>query len=139
MTDLRDRLFERFDLDDGCWLYHGYLTKGGYAQIRVDGIARGRHVVAYEMFVGPVLAGTELDHRCKRPACFNPKHLEPVTRRENLLRSDSWGGVNSRKTHCPQGHAYDGTNSAGARICSTCRRAARRRHQQRRHQTGACA
>lgn len=132
MTELRDRLFERFDLvDTGCWLYRGYLTRDGYAQIRVDGVARGRHVVSYEMFVGPVPAGLELDHRCKRRACFNPRHLEPATRRENLHRSDAWSGVNSRKTHCPQGHVYDGVNNVGARICRTCARVARRAYKQR--------
>ncbi len=132
MTDVLDCLFRKFDLaDSGCWLYRGYLTRGGYSLLRVDGVGRNRHVVSYETFVGPVPAGLQLDHLCRQPACFNPRHLEPVTPRENLLRSDAWSGVNSRKTHCPQDHAYDGVNSAGARICRTCQRAARARYQQR--------
>lgn len=129
--DVLDRLFRKFDLaDDGCWLYRGYLTDGGYSQIKVQGRAVGRHTVSYELFVGPVPDDLELDHLCRQRACFNPRHLEPVTRAENLRRSDAWAGVNSRKTHCPQSHPYDGVNSAGARICRTCQRRAHRDHRQ---------
>ena len=44
------------------------------------------HVVAYELFVGPVPDGRELDHLCRVPACVRPTHLEPVTHAENLRR-----------------------------------------------------
>lgn len=135
-----DRLFDKFDLTDtGCWIYTGYLTAGGYAQIRTGDRARTRHVAAYELFVGPVPRGLDLDHLCKRPACFNPRHLEPVTRRENIRRSDAWGGVNSRKTHCPQGHPYDRVNANGARTCRRCGRAASLRHLRRTQKIGASA
>lgn len=30
-------------------------------------------------------SGLELDHDCVRPGCIEPKHLDPVTRRENEL------------------------------------------------------
>lgn len=29
----------------------------------------------------------ELDHLCRRPACCNPDHLEPVTHRTNMRRA----------------------------------------------------
>lgn len=44
------------------------------------------HRVAYELWVGPIPEGMELDHRCKVRACINPAHLEPVTHAENMRR-----------------------------------------------------
>lgn len=122
---LIERLFDNFELaDGGCWIYLGYVSRGGYSQIWIKpGIRKYRHIAAYELFIGPVPEGMQLDHLCRRPACFNPRDLEPVTPRENVLRSDAWAGVNSRKTHCPQGHPYDGVNAHGRRICRRCTRA----------------
>jgi hypothetical protein len=49
-----------------------------------------------------------------------------VTHRENCLRGESLSAFNVQKTHCPQGHPYDETNTAyakrGGRYCKTCRR-----------------
>lgn len=58
---------------------------------------------------------------CSVDGCgINPDHLEPVTHHENMLR-----GTQSRKTHCPQGHPYNETNTvfrAGSRRCKKCHR-----------------
>ena len=124
-----DRLFDNFELlDTGCWLHLGYASRGGYCQIGTPSGPRYRRIVAYETFIGPVPDGLELDHTCRRPACFNPRHLDPVTSRINILRSDAWGGRNSRKTHCPQNHPYDAVNNQGRRICRRCARAASLAH-----------
>jgi hypothetical protein len=77
--------------------------------------------------MGAVPEGLELDHLCRVRGCVNPKHLEPVTHRENLMRGESWSAVNARKTHCPEGHPYDETNTyidgKGRRRCRECARA----------------
>jgi hypothetical protein len=67
----------------------------------------------------------ELDHLCKRRDCVNVEHLEPVTRWENIRRSDV-GRVNRAKTHCPAGHPYEESNTRydrrGSRYCLACKR-----------------
>lgn len=85
------------------------------------------HKWAYEQMVGPVPEGLQLDHLCRNTSCVNPYHLDPVPAKVNGHRSDSWAGVNSRKTHCPEEHPYTGDNllinEKGARVCLTCKRA----------------
>lgn len=112
-----------------CWVYSG--GKMGNASgrlVRPYGSFDNQcaHRVAYELLVGLIPDGLELDHLCRNPACVNPAHLEPVTHAENMRR-----GERAMKTHCPQGHAYDEANTyrirSGGRQCRTCVRLRRRR------------
>jgi len=82
-----------------CWLWLRPPTVGGYGQLRADGRSVFSHRYAYELLVGAVAPGLQLDHLCRVPACLNPSHLEPVTPRENTLR-----GIAARReaaTHGP--------------------------------------
>jgi hypothetical protein len=38
-------------------------------------------------YYGEIPEGLTIDHMCERPACVNPKHLQAVTHRQNVLRS----------------------------------------------------
>jgi hypothetical protein len=86
------------------------------------------HRVSYEISVGPIPLGMEIDHvktrGCLSTLCVNPLHLEPVVPKENVRRSSSFAGINATKTKCPKGHGFKGlnlrTNSKGARLCRTC-------------------
>lgn len=129
--NLLDRLLVKVRHHDGHWLIDSHLTRDGYARIWVDGKRRRAHRVAYELLVGPIPDGLQIDHLCKVRNCVNPEHLEPVTQAENLRRSEAWAGVNSRKTHCPRGHSYSHTDSTGRRICRECVAAAQRKHRSR--------
>jgi hypothetical protein len=109
-----------------CWDWNGAATKKGYGMIYRNGRRVQATRASYEEFVGPMPEGTELDHLCRRPVCVNPLHLEPVDRRTNLLRGNGFAARHARKTHCPQGHAYEGDNlyvtPRGERKCRTCHR-----------------
>jgi hypothetical protein len=118
---------------DGCWLWTAALSQAGYGAFgaeRVNGRNRFVHAhrFAYELLVGPIPEGLQLDHLCRNRACCNPAHLEPVTLRENLMRGNTVAARNSIKTHCKHGHPFDLENTridprTGNRACWTCRRA----------------
>src|SRR5262245_17929513 len=112
MTE-RDRFWNHVYKEPGekaCWLWEGAQYSNGYGMFRVSISKKKRrflsHRYAYELLVGPIPIGLEIDHLCRVTSCVRPDHLEPVTHRENVRRGYSWAGINSKKTECPQGHPY---------------------------------
>lgn len=112
-----------------CWMWRGAKTPGGYGQFRPDyrGPSVVSHRYAYELLVGPIPDGLQLDHLCRTRACVNPAHLEPVTQIENIRRGFSVATFNRLKTHCPQDHPYDTANTyinptTKGRFCRACAR-----------------
>lgn len=121
------RFFDRVQPEpmSGCWLWTGAIAKNGYGRTS----AGYAHRTAYELNVGPIPAGLDLDHKCRTRSCCNPEHLEPVTRSENLRRGDmartGLSHRNARKTHCKRGHEFTSANTytvhgTGARQCKQC-------------------
>lgn len=107
-----------------CWLWTG-ATNGRYGQVRIGGRLHRAHRAMLMVTVGPIRRDRDVDHLCSVRLCVNPAHLEVVTRRENLLRGDTLSGVNSRKTHCDNGHEFTPENtyvypSKNKRRCRTC-------------------
>ena len=130
-----ERFWARVDKNgpNGCWLWTGNILPSGYAQVRCeeDHKLRRVHRVMYELMVGHIPDGLELDHLCHTKdktcpggstcihrRCVHPEHLEPVTLQVNHQR------MKGRKTHCPQGHPYVGDNirinEKGYQMCRTC-------------------
>lgn len=124
---VEDRFWEKVNMTDSCWPWTGAILSTGYGRFTIDGKGKQAHRVAYEMTCSPIPKGLDLDHLCRNRACVRPSHLEPVSRRENLLRGVSARGI----TRCPKGHPYDGanvyfvTNRHGNKVqrCRACSRA----------------
>lgn len=108
--------------NSGCTLFMGALLNG-YGAIGDGGYKVVKaHRAAYELEVGPIPKGLDLDHVCTNTGCINPRHLEPVTKAEHARRTAA------RRTRCKRGHPFDETNTywfngGRWRACKTCQRA----------------
>ncbi len=123
-----ERILRAVHLDEvtGCWVWTRYLDASGYGRLRVDGRKTLAHRAAFELLRGPIPEGLQIDHLCRRRACVNPDHLEPVSLQENVARGLS-GAAQAARTECPQGHPYTPENtiqhSSGFRRCRICHNA----------------
>lgn len=135
LKDWRDH----FMVNGSCWEWTGYRDRAGYGRIygTKDGhvVTTGAHRFVYRQVKGEIPEGLDLDHLCRNPACVNPEHLEPVTRKVNLNRGEHGNG---KKTHCPKGHEYTPENTylygpnKTWRQCRTCYREMDKKRQPRR-------
>lgn len=122
----RERLFSRLVIDPetGCLNWTGPTNSNGYGWVNTRGRIIGAYRAMYELFVGPVPDGMELDHLCRNPRCASPDHLEAVTHRENIRRSHGLFADRARQTHCIHDHEFTVANtywrSNGTRACRTC-------------------
>jgi HNH endonuclease len=110
---------------DGCWVWTAGVTRQVHGYAVYQGTSG--HAWSYRYFVGEVATGLELDHLCRNKLCVNPTHLEPVTPTVNKRRSNCVSGINARKTHCKNGHAFTPDNilaKRGGRGCKACNRIA---------------
>ena len=116
-----------------CWEWDKGRNSAGYGQVYLDGKMQRVHRISYEEIIGPIPAGLEIDHLCRNRACYNPEHLEAVTRKENTIRGLSGHLI----TKCPKGHEYVGSTlyvepSTGHRKCRVCKKKRDKDYYQRR-------
>lgn len=123
---LSERLWSKVSFASGargCWMWTGAVNDSGYGIIwNGRGTVRA-HRVVYELTMGLIPQGLQLDHLCRVRSCVNPNHLEPVTARDNVLRGNGISAHHAIKTHCPSGHEYSEQNTtlcAGKRYCRAC-------------------
>lgn len=126
---LTERFWRKVVKSEQCWLWQGHIAPNGYGMVGVNGRIEYAHRVVYQLAVGPIPEGYQVDHvktrGCTNRACVNPAHLEAVPARVNNERSDSPTAVNGRKTHCDHGHEFTAANtyvSKKGRACRACRR-----------------
>jgi hypothetical protein len=96
VVPLKERILRMssWDMKTGCYVWQGSFRPGtGYPQMSSnDRNAQGKykivfaHRVAYQEWVGPLEAEMTIDHLCGNTKCVNYKHLEQVTRAENIRR-----------------------------------------------------
>jgi len=110
---LEQRFIAKVGSRDGCWKWTAFVDKAGYARI---GLGRNQvlygHRVSYELYVGPIPDGMEIDHKCRNRSCVNPDHLQPVSRKRNAENlnganaSNKSSGVRNVYLHKPSGRWY---------------------------------
>jgi hypothetical protein len=105
-----------------CWLWLGKVDRNGYGLVKIDGVMFTAHRAAWELERGPFPEGLESDHLCRVRNCVRPDHIEPVTRRENILRGDGSGARAVRTGKCFRGHEDWTHRPGGGRRCNECAR-----------------
>lgn len=112
--------------EGGCWLWTRSLSRDGYGWTSLNDKTYQAHRLVFRLLRGEPDAGQVLDHLCRVRRCVNPDHLESVSPRQNLERSElTTTGMGDK---CTKGHPL--VEWHGQRRCLTCRReyeAARRR------------
>lgn len=100
---------------NGCWEWTGTISNKGYPAFMIFKPKRKNcyaHRLIWELTKGEKIPdGLEMDHLCKNTKCVRPSHMEPVTGKENNLRSNSPTSQNAKKLFCLRGHPFSKENT----------------------------
>ena len=113
--------------ETGCWLWTGRTSEYGYGIVTYQGKPFRAHRLSFKTFIGELIRGMVICHRCDTPSCVNPDHLFQGTQKDNMQDALKKGRIYStRKTHCAKGHEYTEENTrivpgSGWRECRKCR------------------
>lgn len=118
------RFLALVEMEPGCWTWTGSQDGKGYGQMKLLGLSPVKaHRISYELSVGPIPEGMQLDHLCRNRLCVNPDHLEPVTNRENTMRGMAPSVITHRTGLCHRGHSMEdayGPRQDGSYTCRPC-------------------
>ncbi len=108
------------EVESGCHEWQAAKNQNGYGNFwdATSRQMRGAHRVGWEMLIGPIPPGMELDHICKNTSCVNMAHLRIVTGSFNTMY-----GHGSTEFVCKHGHVghFKDRGKAG-RLCVPCSR-----------------
>lgn len=96
-------MVSKVEVIGGCWLWTGSLNAKGYPlwypsrKLRhiLENKTTRAHRIAYQLLIGPIPSGLQLDHVCAVKRCINPLHMEPCTNHENQIRKAVSAGHNT--------------------------------------------
>ncbi|MGZ2455500.1 hypothetical protein ACVINH_000526 [Rhizobium anhuiense] len=92
---IREKIMARVRIDEvtGCWIWTGPDSGkegrgAGYPRMSLGGQTVAVHIVMWTNEHGYIPGKKELDHYCRNRLCVRPepKHVEMVTRKRNILR-----------------------------------------------------
>ncbi len=96
---LLERLLARVvrNESDGCWIWTGAHTAGGYGALWLDGEARYVHRLVAALFLPwDEMSGKYVLHMCDRPSCCNPNHLRVGSHQENMADASAKGRLSKK-------------------------------------------
>lgn len=67
----------------GCWEWQGRMNRG-YPEVSMGKQYKQVHRLSLEVSMGAPLGVLAAHHACANSKCVNPKHLQPITHRENV-------------------------------------------------------
>lgn len=115
---------------DGCWVWQGSLTRGGYGRFSDVRAHRTSFIEC-----GGVLTSEKpmVLHKCNNPPCVNPNHLYAGDVSDNCKDAKNAGTfrnngaeINKAKQSCLKGHEYNKENTGftkkNQRWCRKCSR-----------------
>jgi hypothetical protein len=113
------RFYENVKFTPDCWVfkYETFYLNERHNHYRP-------HRFSYEIYKGKIPKSFYVKRTCKTKRCVRPDHIK-LWPYKNIF------GDNSKKTHCPYGHKYEGSNlylgTQGERRCRTCNRESQNR------------
>lgn len=128
-VSVADRYHSRYDIDPvtECWVWNKGRFSSGYGALYVGSNNKPAHRIGYELLIGPIPEGLELDHLCRNRPCVNPWHMEAVTHEENVRRGEAFNAIANFNNVCVRGHQLTDWNvyvkRDGRRQCKACHKA----------------
>ena len=124
IDDVKTRILRLSDIIGECWVWKGNINDTGYGKINIRRKPYLAHRISYEVFIGEIHEGLQINHTCQNRACINPDHLEVITIKERNRRGNGIAAQHLRQTHCKRGHPLSGDNllihKSGSRECRAC-------------------